>query len=133
MSTSADHPNAVRVRDAYTRWFAGITSPLMQLLSDEMVYHLPGRHLGGGDLYGREAILTRGREYVTLFDEPARSDVYDVVANDDFAVSFERFQAKRRDRILDQVICGIWRLRDGRAVEIWAHFEDQDACDAFWE
>lgn len=92
-----------------------------------------GRHLGGGDLQGREAILARGREYATLYDEPARSDIRDVIADDEFAVSFERFRATRRGKLLDQVVCGIWRLRDGHVVEVWARFEDQAACDAFWE
>ncbi len=97
------------------------------------MYHLPGRQLGGGDLRGREAILTRGREYAASFDEPSRSEVLDVVANDDFAVTFERFHAKRHGRTLDQTIRGVWHLREGRAVELWAHPEDQAACDAFWE
>src|SRR6476659_5981773 len=127
MTTSVDHPNAVLVRDAYTQWFGCIASPLMQLLSEDVVYHLPGRHLGGGDLEGREAILARLLQYAASFDEPSRSDVLHVVANDDFAVSFERFRARRRGRTLDQAICVIWRLRDDRATELWAHFEDQDA------
>ncbi|MGW0943321.1 hypothetical protein ACWD4O_12335 [Streptomyces sp. NPDC002623] len=32
-----------------------------------------------------------------------------------------------------QMICVIWRFVDGRAVEIWDHFADVSAWDAFWE
>ena len=131
--TSADHPNARRFHEAYTLWFSGTPAPLLQMMADDVVYHLPGKHLGGGDLHGRDAIIARARSQASSFDEPARTEILDVIANDEFVVSFERFRAVRHGNALDQVICGVWRLQDGRVAELWTHFEDQATCDAFWE
>lgn len=132
MPLSADHPNAAIVRDVYTRWFEGAASPMMRLLAEDMVYHLPGRHLGGGDVHGVDELLRLGREYGGSYDEAPHSEILDVVADDQWVISMERHVAKRHGRMLDQVICGVWRIEGGRAVELWAHFEDQAACDAFW-
>jgi hypothetical protein len=47
-------------------------------------------------------------------------------------VTDERFAVCRGSNSLDQHVSVVWRLEHGRCVELWAHFEDQDACDAFW-
>jgi len=131
-SFSAHHPNAVRVREAYTRWFEGVVSPMMKLLSEDVVYHLPGKHMGGGDVHGHAGLLGLGRERPIAYDEQPHSEILDVVANERFAISYEHHVAKRKGQTMDQVICSVWRIgQDGRVAELWAHFEDQDAVDAF--
>ena len=131
MGLSPDHPNAVRIRDVYTKWFAGVASPMLQFLSDDVVFHLPGRHLGGGVARGIDDLMRRAREHMVVFDEAPYNEVVSVVADDVFGVTLERFRAKRRGGTLDQTICGVWRIEGGRAIELWSHFEDQAAYDAF--
>ncbi len=128
---SSEHPNAVRIRDVYTKWFAGTASPMLQFLSEDVIYHLPGTHLGGGVVRGVDDLMRRAREHRVVFDEAPRNDVLSVAADDVFAVTLERLRAKRLGQTLDQTICGVWRIANGRAVELWSHFEDQAAYDAF--
>ncbi len=129
---TADDPNAVRVLDVYTRWFEGEAEPMLALLAEDMVYHLPGRHLGGGDIHGVEELLARGRQYGPTYDMPTRTQILDVVADDHWVITTERTRARRQGQTIDQAVCGVWRIEGGRAVELWSHFEDQAACDALW-
>ena len=132
MPLSPDHPNAVRVRDAYEKWFAGVISPMMQLLADDVVNHLPRKYLGGGEAVGFDALLARAREYSATYDGPSRSEILEVVANDDFAITTEHHTARRNGHKLDEIVCGVWRFRDGRAVELWAMHSDPETLDLLW-
>ena len=118
---------------AYRCFLNGDIGDLLALLCDDVVYHLPGRHLGGGDLVGARALTGRvitAAEYCDAIDV----DVLRIVAMEPFLVSFERLRASRSGVRLDQHMCAIWRThRDGCIAEIWASPADQPACDTFWE
>jgi len=124
------------VRDfgrAYRRFLNGDVGDLLALLCDDVVYHLPGRHLGGGDLVGGRALtsrVVRAAEFCDLIEV----DVLRIVATKPFLVSFERLRAARRGARLDQHVTALWRTHhEGCIAEIWAVTEDQLACDAFWD
>jgi hypothetical protein len=56
-----------------------------------------------------------------------------VVATGAFAINVQRVAARGPDgRALDTVLTEVWRLRGGPCVELWDHFEDLAAWDAFW-
>ncbi len=130
--TTSDHPNAIRIRDVYAKWLTGVVSPMVSFLSDDVVYHLPGRHLGGGETRGIDELMGRGRAYGRTMERTWPSEILDVIANDVFAITFERYRAQRNGIMLDQVVCGVWCLAGGRCVEVWSHFEDQAMVDRFW-
>ena len=131
--TDAGQPLADRLRRVYEGFAAGNPAPMAEFLADDVVYHLPGRHLGGGALRGRGALLERMATAAADCDAPPRIALVDVTASGEIAVSLERFTARRRGRTLDQDVCVVWRLAGDRCVEIWSHFTDQDACDTFWQ
>lgn len=121
-----------RLRGIYERFAAGDPRPMAEFLADDVIYHLPGKHLGGGTLHGRVAVLECAAK-AALDCEPPPS--ISVIASAEFAVSLERFTARRRGRTLDQEVSVVWRItRDrGQCVEIWSHFANQGACDLFWQ
>src|SRR5882724_3907767 len=123
---------AVRLRKAYESFFAGDPGALADFLAPDVVYHLPGRHLGGGTLAGREAVFRRTAEAALSCDAPPRLQLLEVVAAGCFVISVERLTAHRAGRGLDQDVAVIWRMENDRCVEMWAHFTDQQSCDAFW-
>jgi ketosteroid isomerase-like protein len=123
---------AARLRTVYQSFFAGDVGPMRDFLSEAVVYHLPGRHLGGGTLRGRDAVFRRTMEAAQTCDEPPRMQLLEVTAAGNFVVSIERCRARRAGRTLDQTVCVVWRVEDERCIEMWAHFADQAACDAFW-
>jgi len=125
-------PLATRLRHVYERFAAGDPAPMSEFLADDVVYHLPGRHLGGGTLRGRAELLGRMATAARDCDAPPRIALVDVTASGDIAVSLERMIAHRHGLTLDQDVCVVWRLVGDRCVEIWSHFTDQDVCDLFW-
>jgi amino-acid N-acetyltransferase len=129
---SASHAVAL-VRDAYEAFLRGEPEGLFALLDEKAVYHLPGAHLGGGALRGRAEIFQRAMAAMRAFDEPPSAVVLDAYGDDSLVITVERFAARRAARSLDQMVKVVWRLQPSfRCVELWAHFEDQAACDAFW-
>jgi ketosteroid isomerase-like protein len=106
---------------------------MAEFLADDVVYHLPGMHLGGGTLRGRTAVLERTARAARDCEAPPSIALVSVTASVDFAVSLERITARRRGRTLDQEVAVVWRVAGRKCVEVWAHFADQDDCDRFWE
>ena len=127
-----DDQHVKRLRAAYDRFLGGDPAPLIELLSDQVVYHLPGQHLGGGTVQGRAALFERMSRASAMCTEPPSAELLGAANAGDLVVTLERIHAKAADRLLDQYACVVWRFSQGQCVEIWSHFEDQLACDAFW-
>lgn len=122
-----------RLREAYGRFFQGDPRALGEFLADDVVYHLPGRHLGGGTLRGWKEILKRTASAAQSCDDPPAMRLVNVVAGRDVLLSVERIAARRHGRVLDQQVCVVWRMADERCVEVWSMFADPRACDRFWQ
>jgi ketosteroid isomerase-like protein len=105
---------------------------MVQLLAEDVAFHLPGAYMGGGDVCGIDELMQMGRKRGRPDSGPTVIDVIDVVANDYFALTFEKTRSSRGTRRIEQVVCGVWRFSGGRVVELWSHYEDQAAVDAFW-
>ena len=129
---SGHRDRAIRLREIYERFAAGDPRPLAEFLADDVVYHLPGKHLGGGTIRGRLSVLQRTASAAASCEAPPVIRLIDVMACADFVVSTERLLARRRGATLDQEVCVVWRIVDEQCVELWSHFADQDACDRFW-
>jgi ketosteroid isomerase-like protein len=132
MGSATPFDLASRLRRVYESFASGDPRTMTEFLADDVIYHLPGRHLGGGRLCGRDEVLARVATAARECDHPPRIQLLSVFAAGEFVVSAERFAAHRRGRMLDQEVCVIWRTARGQCVEIWSHFSDQDACDRFW-
>jgi ketosteroid isomerase-like protein len=124
-------PTAGAFSEAYTRFLTGDPAALIDLLDADVVYHLPGRHLGGGTLGGREELLGRLAAAGGWCDE-VRVELLAVATAGVFVVTIERMHAGRGDRVLDQDVSVVWRFAGARCAEIWSAFADQRACDEFW-
>jgi len=124
--------NIIRLSRAYEVFLSGDPSAFAELLAPEAVYYLPGLHLGGGTLQGRGAILERAVSAALSCDAPPEVRLMNVSGTEDFVASVERVAFRRAGRVLEQRVCVVWRFRGNQCVEIWSHFEDQAACDSFW-
>jgi len=130
---AAESEPATRLRDAYGAFAAGDGRLLAELLAEDVTYHLPGRHLGGGILRGRAEVLARTAEAALSCDAPPTIRLHGVVGSGEIVLSIERFVARRGGRTVDQDVCVVWRMAGDRCVEIWSTFSDQASCDRFWE
>ncbi len=138
MSTSRDrptpdHPNALRILAAKEAVTPGRDlDPMFAVQAPDMVAHIPGTSPIAGEWRSRDALAAAVRG----LGERAGDTIHiapNVVATDGFAINVQRVTARRPDgRTLDTVLTEVWRLHDGVCVELWDHFEDLDAWDAFW-
>jgi ketosteroid isomerase-like protein len=117
--------------EAYASFLAGDPRSLIGLLAADVVYHLPGRHLGGGVLRGRDALLQRLGD-AARWCEQVRVELLAVAAAGVFVVTIERMHARREAQEIDQDVCVLWRFDGSQCVEVRATFADQAACDDFW-
>ncbi len=137
LAAGAEHqrPSAAasHLRDTYERFLRGDARAATSLLDDDVVYHLPGRHLGGGVLRGRRELLARTARAAASCDAPPEIRLLGVAAHGEHVLSLEHVRARRRGRVLDQHACVVWRMAGDRAVEIWSRFSAQPTCDRFWD
>ena len=136
MQRSLHDPSGQEMVDGLTRayqdFLRGEPSALLALLDAGAVYHLPGKHMGGGQLRGRSAIVQRLAEAAPLYDQPPLVTVLDAIGDSSVVVTAERLSARRNGCVLEQRVWVVWRFEQSKCVELWAHFEDQRACDRFW-
>lgn len=118
---------------AYERFLAGDPSLLLPILDARVIYHLPGKHLGGGHLEGAEAILRRGAAALRACDAALSATLLGSCGDEWVVLTVEHVVGQRRRRTLDQDATVVWRFAGLQCVEMWTHFDDQRACDAFWE
>ncbi len=130
---SPDHPNARRILAAKHAVTPGRDiDPMLAVQAPDLVAHIPGTSPIAGEWRSRAALAAAVRALGARAGDSIRI-APNVVATDAFAINVQRVTASRPDgRTLDTVLTEVWRPRDGICVEMWDHFEDLDAWDAFW-
>ena len=104
-----------------------------QYLADDVVLHVPGTHALAGDHHGAAGILAflEGIRAFTASGEDI--EILDVLDGRDHAALYCRVTAERAGRpSLENFTIHLFRVRDGRVVEIWLHNRDERTVDAFW-
>jgi ketosteroid isomerase-like protein len=104
----------------------------LALLSEDVVWHVPGRSAIAGEHRGRPAVL----RYFELRREKTRATfeviVRRVVADDEFAFQLAGGRARIRDETLDWETVGVFRVAEGKIAECWLLPFDQYLFDEIW-
>jgi ketosteroid isomerase-like protein len=74
-------------------------------------------------------VLARSAE---LAGGTLRSEVRDVVANDEHAIALLTQRAARAGKQFTDDAVAVYRIRDGKVAEIWLYAADQYAADEFF-
>lgn len=102
------------------------------LLSDDVVWHWPGRSAVSGEYRGREAALELIRGFNRLTEGRLRVEPVDILEGRDYLMSFTHVTADRDSQHLDVMMADAMRFGpDGRVAEFWTLSNDQSAVDAF--
>lgn len=125
--TAATHPNVEILRYIY----ADLTR-LEDYASDDMVLHAAERTAADGDYVGKQAAVAKEHELIRLTGGTLVMDVEHIVANDHFGAVLGILRARRDGRALAVPFCGLWRFRDGLAVEHWENAYDVPALHRFF-
>ena len=102
---------------------------LRVLLTDDAQWTLPGDNTISGTAIGADAVVERGRKiasYGLNFEL-----LHILVSRDNVALSLHN-TARQDDRVLDEYLATVCRLKDGRIAEIETFLSDVDSMDAFF-
>ena len=102
------------------------------LLSDDVLWHWPGRSSVAGDYRGREAALELLRGFNRLTQNRLRVEPMDILEGREYLMSFTHVTAEQEGRRLDVMMADAMRFgADGRVEEYWTLSNDQEAVDSF--
>jgi ketosteroid isomerase-like protein len=125
-----EHPNATAYRQAADSFRAGDFERLATLVDDDVIWHIPGRSPGSGELRGRDAV-------VAWLAEMKRHGFWlmehDVFGNDEHVCALSQMGARRPGVDVETRVVSVFHYRDGRQLERWFFPEDNDTWDRILE
>jgi len=133
------HPNVAQIRRAYEALRTGDPDTIRNLLADDLVWHIPGRHRFSGD-HNKAAIMAMYEKTMPEFSKTGRPvistfsiEVEDVVATDEWAFARVHWNHRRNGKRFDQRGVEVYRLNPaGQIAEFWAFMQDTIAFDDFF-
>ena len=124
--------NAAIIRRGYEAFNSGDMNTLAEIFDERAVWHLPGRSSLADDYQGREAAFAYfgrlGQETGGTF----QAGLQHLLAEGDRVVGIQRNTAERAGKRLEDDVCLVFQLKDGRVTEGWEHHRDLYAWDEFW-
>ncbi len=127
------HPNGDLVRVTFAATGRGDIDALRnQYWASEMRLHYPGRSPLAGDYDGIGQVLGFFGRVRELSGGTFRTELHDVVANDEHAVALFTGRADRTGRRLEDRIVEVFHIHDGKVAEAWIYPADLYVSDEFW-
>ncbi len=130
------HPNERLVREFHEAqrvfYAGGAVEPLHEYLTEDVVWHVPGRNAIAGDHTGLDEVVAYFERRRALTDATFRVLVRAVLADDELVMQLADGVAERDGRQFDWRTVGVFRIADGRIAECWLVPFDQYAFDEIW-
>ena len=121
------------VRRLYTAVAAGDLTAVGECFDENAVWHLPGTNALSGTHRGwpaiRDDLLARQRP---LSGGTFRAQLLDLAVGDRYIVAIVHATAERAGHRLDQTVCQLMRVQQGKIIEVRGHYADEAALNAFW-
>ena len=121
-----EHPNATAYLKTVDAFRAGDIRALEELIDEAVVWHIPGKHRGAGDIRGRDALVTWLGGLAPLGFWIREHDVF---GNDQHVCALSYIGARRAGVEVEARVVSIFHYREGRQTERWFFPEDMDAWD----
>jgi ketosteroid isomerase-like protein len=130
-TTGVAQRNIELTRKGYAAFNSGDIEAVMNLLADDVVWHVFGSGPLAGDHEGKQAVMELFGKYLQLLDSQA-TDVQDVHANDQHTVVMATLALSRKGQSIEHKITDVIHPdSEGRVKEFWRFFDDQGKSDAF--
>ena len=126
------HPNERLLRREYEARASGDDRSLVELFSEDIVWHVPGRNKIAGVYRGRDEVMRYVRRRRDLADGTFEITVEDVLANDVHGLVIASGKARRGGRSYEWRGHGLYRFEDGMIAECWLLPEDPQLFDEIW-
>lgn len=126
------HANEELIRSGYDAFNRRDREAVINLFSNEIVFHIPGRSQQSGDFSGTKGVAIYFSKVGELSGGTHRLEIHDVLANDEHVTALLRARAERDGEIFDMDVVHVWHVAHGKATELWILPNDQYAFDDFW-
>ena len=127
------HPNEDLLREGYAAFGRGDLDALQnQFFAPDITWHYPGKSPFAGDYRGTGEVVGWLMRTFEVTGGTIRVDLNTVVANDDVAVALTTINAQRDGKAISDDTVQVFRIRGGKATEVWTYPAGLYANDAFW-
>jgi ketosteroid isomerase-like protein len=113
--------NADLVRKGYEAFQRGDLDAFDNILTEDCVWHVPGRGQLAGDKKGRQATVEYYTKLGMLSNGTVKVDLHGVVADEEHVVGLQRTSAQRAGKSFDTTETIVFHMRDGLVSEAWEH------------
>jgi ketosteroid isomerase-like protein len=133
MGVDANRALMLAFRDAQREMYAGgAPGPVLDLLAEDVVWHVPGGSPIAGDHRGREAVLAYFLLRRALARDTMRIAVLQSMADDEVVVELADGTMELDDAVASWRTTGVYRIEGGAIAEAWLVPLDLDRFDAIW-
>ena len=127
------HRNEALVRETFAASGRGDIDALRnRYFAGSMRLRFPGRSPLAGDHDGLAQVMGFFGRVRELSGGTFRTELHDVVANDDHVVALFTARAGRAGRRLEDRAVEVFHVRDGKAAEAWLYPADLYVSDDLW-
>jgi uncharacterized protein len=130
------HPNAALIAEFHRRqgafYVGGPLEPLVELLAQDIRWHVPGTSPIAGDHKGRDAVLAYFERRRAIARGNMRMTVRDSLVDDEAVVELVDGSARLRGSSVTWRTVGVYRIRNGQLAETWLVPFDLDLFDRIW-
>ena len=130
--TETMHPNEELARDAYEAFRNKDIPAVMQLMTDGIVFEIPGKSIQSGTFKGKSEV---GRYFTIIGKHTAGThtlEVLDVFADDTQVIALLRALGQHEEKVFDMTVVHLLKVSNGKASEVRIIPTDQYAFDEFW-
>lgn len=128
----AEHPHIAVFRRAMEAFASGDTAAPAEVFDPDVVWRLGGRSPMAGHYRGRDATFAMFALDFELSGGTYRTQLRDVLANDDHTVALLHATAERAGKRLDMDYVIDFRIRNDRIVEGSEFWAEPSVYDEFW-
>jgi uncharacterized protein len=131
MAESAEK-NRKLIEEAYAAFARGDVPKAMAAMSDDILWHVPGRGPLSRDYRGHAEVLGFFQHFMELSGGTFKIEVDDVLARGDRVVALVTESAQRKGKRWSSPQVHVWTLKGGKAAIFWQFQGDQQTEDEFW-
>ncbi len=130
MTTSHDQPNPTAVvEEFYAAYGADDLDRMRRVVAADVRWTIPGHHPMSGIKVGADEVIAY---FQRLAKAGFQASTLVLGANDRYVVDCHRGWGAYGDHALDILWCLLYRIEDGRIIEVVNFAEDQHEADAFF-
>jgi uncharacterized protein len=124
------HPNQTIIRTAYDAASTGDLAPMLNMLSDEIRWHVSGDSPLAGDYEGKDGVLQFFYAMASQFENTLNVQVQEILANDHHAVVLTLESGTVDGHQLQWSSAHVYTITES-VVVAFTSYQD-DAYHAFW-